>query len=715
MTFNAQQAADHAAPSFFPVDKLLNPRSIAIVGVSPKPGSPGATIYHYLKQFNYTGQIYLVSRNTETFDGIPCVKTIDELPEGVEAVVLCVPQTAVLDSLEACARRKAKSAVVFAAGFAEAGEEGIKAQQRMKEIAEQNQMAIAGPNCLGLTSFVDGVPLTFAPGLKNTPLGDGPGLCVLTQSGGMMSNLREAAQAKGIPLGYAISTGNEAVVGVEDYLAYMLDNDAIKVITMFVEQIRKPQQFIKLAVQARQKGKTIVMLHPGKSAASREAAKSHTGSLVGDYTVIRTLLEHEAVIMVDTMEELMDVSYLLMLFDRPPVKGTAILTDSGAFKGYALDFCEEIGLPLPKLSDETEKKLDSILPGFTSASNPLDITAQALIEANIYTDSAQALMEDPAIGSLLVSVLPGSPQVGWMKGQALLPALSKASKPVVYVVLGEGAPLADQLVEALAEHGIPLFRSAERAMQALAIVTRYGEQLEQKERFIAPGDMIVPALSERGVLSEYVGKQFLQQAGIKVPRHGLATDVEQALKIAEEIGYPVVLKAQSSQLAHKSDVGGVMVGLKNEEELTSAWEQLQTNIRQARPDLTLDGVLVEQMADKGIEMVVGARRDEQWGPIVMVGLGGIWIEVLKDVRFIPPGLNVKYIVEEILKLRSAPLLLGARGAKPADVEALAQVVMLVGQIMKQSPQIKEIDINPLVVLPKGEGAIALDALIVAED
>jgi acyl-CoA synthetase (NDP forming) len=426
-------------------------------------------------------------------------------------------------------------------------------------------------------------------------------------------------------------------------------------------------------------------------------------------------LEHEAVIMVDTMEELLDVSYLLMMFDKSPTQGTAILTDSGAFKGYALDFCEETSLPLPALSPETQKELSQILPGYTSASNPLDITAQALIEMNIYSDSARALLNDPVVGSLLVSVLPGSPKVGLMKGHALLPAIANASKPVVYVVLGEGAPLADELVTELASHRIPLFRSAERAMKALAIVTQHGRRLEKTSRLKPQGNVKIPALPHRGVLSEHIGKQYLKEAGINVPLSGLATTLEQALDRAKQIGYPVVLKAQSAQLAHKSDVGGVIVGIKNEQELEAAWERLQENIRTARPDIVLDGVLVEQMAQQGIEMVVGARRDSQWGPIVMVGLGGIWIEVLKDVRFVPPDLDPVLIVEEILKLRSAPLLRGARGAEPADVEALANVVSLVGQLMKQTPELKEIDINPLMVLPEGKGVIALDALIVAEE
>ncbi|WP_408007973.1 CoA-binding protein [Pseudalkalibacillus sp. A8] len=273
-----------------PVEYLLKPKSIGIVGVSTKKGSAGLRVLNYLKNFQYEGNVHIVSRSQDDIEGISCLKSIDELPKGIDTVVLCVPQSAVVESVEACARRDAKSVMVFAAGFAEAGDEGILAQQKLREIYHETGVFVGGPNCMGLTNFVSPVPLTFAPGLKMPPV-SAPGLGILTQSGGMMSSIRETSQARGIPLTYAISTGKEVVVGVEDYLDYLIEDQNTKSIAMYVEHIRRPQLFLSLAKKARKENKPIILLHPGKSNASREAAQSHTGSLAGDYTVIETLLK----------------------------------------------------------------------------------------------------------------------------------------------------------------------------------------------------------------------------------------------------------------------------------------------------------------------------------------------------------------------------------------------------------------------------------------
>lgn len=713
MSLNSKPLANAAAT--VSVEKLLHPRSIAVVGVSAAPGSPGEAVVDHLRRFRYDGEIHLVSRNREEVNGIRCVPAIDDLPKGIDAVVLCVPQAAAVEAVRACARREAGAVMIFAAGFAEAGDEGMIAQQQITEIARENGMAVAGPNCMGLTNFIDRVPLTFAPGLKATAVEGQLALCVLTQSGGMMSSLRETSQARGIPLSYAISTGNEAAVGVEDYLAYLLDDALTRVVTMYVEHIRRPQLFLQLASKAREKGKFIVLLHPGKSEASKEAAQSHTGSLAGDYTVIQTLLEHEGVIMVDTMEELVDVAWFLTCYPVLPDRGTAIVTDSGAFKGFALDFCQAKGLELPLLSQATIEAIKPVLPEFTTATNPLDITAQALTDMSLYTAAAEAFLADAAVGSLLIAVLPGSPRIGLAKGRAALPAISGSRKPVAYVLLGEGSQLADELIDEMKATGVPLFRSAERAIRALACVTKAGIARSETGRGRCTVTVTPNPLPGTGALPEYLGKQYLAAAGIPVPAGELAADVEAACEIAGRIGYPVVIKISAGEIAHKSDIGGVIVGIGQESELREAWTRLHDNVQRAFPGLKPEGVLVEKMGIRGIEMVVGARRDPEWGPMVMVGLGGIWIEILKDVCFMPTDISEEAIVEKILTLRSSALLRGARGAKPSDLKALAKVVAVVAELMRTTPEVAEIDINPVIVYPDGEGVLALDALVVVSE
>ncbi|MFZ4451717.1 acetate--CoA ligase family protein [Salibacterium aidingense] len=707
----SKQIQDPSTP--ISIEQVLSPESIAIVGVSTKKGAPGQRILNYMNDFAYSGEIYLVSKNNEQINGIECFKSIEELPENIDCVILCIPQQAALESVEACARRKANSVVIFAAGFAEESDTGKKTQQKIVDVARENNMIVVGPNCMGLSNFVDNVPLTFAPGLKKTEVTGPPALGIIAQSGGMMSNLREISQSRGIPISYAISTGNEALTGIEDFLAYLIEDELTKVITMFAEQIKRPQLFLELAGKAREKEKAIVLLHPGRSDASKEAAQSHTGSLVGDYQIIKTKLEEKSVIMVETIEELTDVSWFLTAFDNVSEQGTAIVTDSGALKGFSLDFCNDVKLDLPSVESDTYRAIEEIMPDFSSVSNPLDITAQALTDMDLYTKPAQKLLHDSKVGSLLFMVLPGSPEIGLAKGEAVIQAVQQSSKPVAFVMVGEGSPISDALVKKMRENGIPFFRTPERAMRALSQVSNYGKKIRQWKQRSPNEQYLLNVDVKESAKNEFEGKRFLKKAGISVPLGALAQDLEEALTIAEDISYPVVLKAQSKRLKHKSDIGAVIINIDNNQQLQEAWERLHENVEKAHPDLILDGVLIEEMSDQGIEMVIGAQRDNDWGPVVMVGLGGIWIEVLKDIRFISPFLDKEEIIEELFKLRSFELLQGARGTKPADINALADVILKIGGIMLNYKDLNEVDINPLMVYP--EGVKALDALFVTQE
>lgn len=697
-----------------PVDRVLRPRSIAIVGISPAPGSVGAGVLGNLERFKYAGDIHLVSRNRSEINGRPCLATIDELPEGVDVVVLGVPRTAVLDAVRACVRRRAGAAFIFASGFAESGEEGKAMQAAVAEAAREGGLLVAGPNFIGLTNFLDGVPLTFAH-VFPVPVTSDRALAIVAQSGAMMANVRSACIARGVPVAYALSTGNEAVLGIEDYIAHLIAVDRVGVIGLFVEHLRHPALFVELAARARAAGKSIVMLHPGRSSAARAAAMSHTGALTADYAVMRTHVENEAVAMVDSMEELVDVCVLLTRFPQAPTAGAAMLTDSGAFKGFALDFCDEQGLELPGLAKQTRDALDAVLPEFAETGNPLDITAQGILNPQLYGDSAAALLADPNCGSLIISIMPGAPQVGLKIGRGMLPALAATSRPVAYAIMGGDSPLSDELLAEIRAQQIPFFRSPERAMRAMARLTSYGRALKALRSRVPSAPPAVPSpLPVPGVMPEYLGKSWLAGLGIPVPESGLARDADGAEAIAGRIGYPVVLKAQAAALAHKSDAGGVITGIGDGAALRAAWSELKANIARSRPGLELDGVLVERMAAPGIEMVVGARRVADWGPVLMLGLGGVWIEILEDVCLLPADAGEDRIAEAVRGLRAARLLLGARGGAVADIPALARVAAKLGALIRAMPRLQEIELNPLRVYPQGEGVLALDALVVSD-
>jgi acyl-CoA synthetase (NDP forming) len=350
--------------------------------------------------------------------------------------------------------------------------------------------------------------------------------------------------------------------------------------------------------------------------------------------------------------------------------------------------------------------LQAALPAFASPDNPVDVTAQVIKDLGIWTRAATALVADPAIGSLAMLAVPGAPEQAVNKGQVVLSAIMASGKPAVVAALGDESPIPAEFYSMFRERGIPVFRSPERALQALAHATRYGRALAAEDA-TAPS-IKAPPLPHDGTLPEYVGKAYLAALGVAIPKGKLARDLAAAKGIASEISYPVALKAQASALSHKSDHGGVILGLDSVEALASAWNEMQA----AMTGIALDGILVERMVKGGLEMIVGARRDPSWGPVVMVGLGGIFVETLKDVRLMPAWLPKERIVEECYRLNGAAMLRGVRGRPAVDVEALADVVLRVAAAMTARPEITEIDINPLTVLPAGQGAIALDALIV---
>ena len=693
------------------VGRLLRPRSVAIVGASPDHGSIGANALENLLLAGYQGEIHLVSRSRKEINGRPCVPSIDDLPLGIDAVVLVVPEAVVVDSVAACARRQAGSAVVFASGFAETGGEGKAKQDRITQIARESGLMLLGPNCIGFRNFADGVALTFEPVGEPPPIHK-DGAAVIAQSGAMTSNLRLALLAKDVPITCAISTGNEANLGVEDFLADCPDRPGNRLFALFIEQVRRPALFIELVRRARCEGKPIVLLHPGRTASARETAKSHTGAFAGDYQVMRAVLQHEGVVLVDTMDELFDTTTLLARWPEPSPLPIGAISNSGAFRGIAHDFCSDLGLPLAKLTDATEAKLKAMLPAYAAIDNPLDITTVGLANPRIFGDTAQAVLDDPGVGGIVLAFIPGAPEFQMVRCRSLLPAIEHSLKPVAFSMFGDETKLVEEFPRTLHKRNLPLFRSPDRALRAMAHVSAYG-RARTRGASASAGVAQPIRIAERGPVAEYRAKEYLRTLGIAVPKGGLAETIEEACAVAKSIGYPAVLKAQSAALLHKSDAGGVIVGIADEVALRAQWPVLQGNVARAKPGLALEGVLVEGMAKLGLEMFVGARRDPEWGPVLVVGLGGIWIEALKDVVLLSPDVGEGEIVEALGRLKGAALLDGLRGAPPSDKRAIAQIAAKLGALMRATPELLDIEINPLAAYP--EGALALDALMITAE
>jgi acyl-CoA synthetase (NDP forming) len=696
-----------------PMDRLLRPRSVAIVGASPTPGSFGASILANLENAGYPGQLHLINPKRSEIGGRPCVACVDDLPEGVDCAVLAIPRVAVLDTVLACARRKVGGVIIFSAGFAEAGEQGRLEQLQLGEIAREHNMVIEGPNCLGIANYVDAIPLTFVV-TPMEPFKPGLGVAIVSQSGAMAAVLGVSLHHHGLQITYSVSTGNEAASGVEEFLEYMIAEEHTRVIATIVEQFRKPKKLLALARRAREAGKRIVLLHPGSSSAARASAATHTGAMAGDYSLMRTKVAHAGVLVVDTLEELADVTDILSRCPNLPSGGAAVFTESGAFKALTLDFCERLALPLPTLAGATADALRAVLPDFIPPTNPLDITAQGLVDPGLYRRCIPPVLADDQYGSLVLAIILTDETTSGLKFPPILEAIReiKPTKPVLFAGLDEGAQIDPRYVDQLRALGVPFFPSSDRAFRALAHITCHARRMPTAND--EPRPAIASTTLPVGVIPEYRSKRFLSAAGIPVPAGELATTAEEAQAIAERIGYPVVLKAQAAALTHKSDVGGVALKLQCAEALRAAWHKMQADIATALPDLKLDGILVETMGLWGTELIVGAHSDPEWGPVLLIGLGGVLAEALGDTRLIVPGLSREAVVAELLQLKSAALLRGFRGAPAVDFEAAADIVVRLGDFVLANPSVREVDINPVIVYAKGKGAVALDALIVAE-
>ncbi len=692
------------------IDRLLRPRSVAIVGASEKPGALGASLLANLVQAGFSGDIHLINPNREEISGRPCLKSIDDLPEGVDAAVLAIPRPAVLDSVKALARRKVGSAIIFSSGFAEGGEAGMAEQREIAAVAKAAGMVLEGPNCLGMVNFIDGIPLTFIQP-PSPPQSDGDRIGIVSQSGAMATVLMVTLASRDLPLSYSVSTGNEAASGVEDYIEHLIDHPSTRVISMIVEQFREPQRFLRAARRARDLGKTVVLLHPGKSGAARESAATHTGALAGDYQTMRLFVQRAGVVMAETLEELGDISEIALRCQSLPQGGVAVLGESGAFKALALDLCEELDLSVPVLTDDTAPRLRAAMPEFVAVSNPLDLTAQGLIDPDIYRRTLTALLDDERFGAVLVGIIQEAPRIVGIKAPPILAAMAESGskKPVVYAGLDEGAQVPAEVIAALRAAHVPYFPTAERALRAI-------KRLSAVDRRPVAAPAPLPAISglEDGVIPEYRAKAALAPLGVSFPPGRFARTLDEAQAAAAELGFPVVLKAQSADLSHKSDAGGVILSLKDAGGLAEGWARLHSNIAKARPGLVLDGVLVEGMGKGGVELIIGGRHDPDWGPMVLVGFGGVLAEMLHDVRLLTPDLSREAIAEELHSLKCGALLSGFRGSPALDVEAVIDIVVALGSALTATPSIREVDLNPVVVHPKGQGAVALDALITVE-
>jgi acyl-CoA synthetase (NDP forming) len=696
----------HVTPATASLDALFRPRSVAILGASDDATRISGRPVRYLIEGGFKGGIYPVNPNRETVQGLKAYKTLADVPEVPDVALLAVPAALTEQAVRECVEKGVKGAVIFSAGYAESGEDGLAMQARITEIARAGGLRLLGPNCLGIFNPQIGFFGTFTQSLDKEMPGPGP-LGIISQSGAYGSHIAYLARKRGIGINYWITTGNEADVDVAESLEWMAGQPDIKVIMAYVEGVRDGERFRRALELARANRKPIVMMKVGRSAIGAQAASSHTASLAGSDAIYDALFRQYGVHRATTTEEQIDVAYACARGIFPKGNKLGVVTLSGGAGVLISDAAERNGLDVAPMPEGAQKILKALLP-FATVVNPVDTTAQALNDMNLLARNIEVILEQGGYDALIgfFSTLPMTRTLSGPLRNAIAKGCEKfPDRLIAMSMIGDA-----EAVAAYEASGFLVFEDSDRAVAALAALTRFAQAFDWVEtaRPVAAAQPI-----GGGALSERAAKQLLGNAGIPFLDERMATDADSAGVAADAIGYPVVLKIVSPDIEHKTEIGGVLVGVADRAGVEQGFATLTQRATQHRPDARIEGVLVAPMAKKGVEVIVGVSRDPVFGPAVMFGLGGVHVEVLKDVTFRLAPFNRDEALRMIDEIRGRALLSGVRGAAASDVDAIADLLVNISEFAAaHRDDIETIDLNPVLAWPKGEGAVALDALVV---
>jgi acyl-CoA synthetase (NDP forming) len=687
------------------LDRFFRPESVAVVGASDAEGRPNTGITRQLIAWSERvgARLYPVNPGRETVFGLPCHPSVAELPEGVDLAVLLVSDP--LPVIAQLGEAKVRFAVAFASGFAETGADGAAAQTRLAQAATRAGLRLLGPNT-NLNAFE-----TFREDLT------GPAIALITQSGHQGRPIH-TLQELGIRLSHWAPTGNEADLETADFISYFAQLPGTGAIAAYVEGLKDGRSFALAADRAARNKVPVVMVKVGRTETGARTAASHTGKLTGADTVVDAAMRQYGVIRVDGLDELQDTAALLARAKPPVAEGVVVYSISGGTGAHFADLASEAGLRLPQLSDAKQAELHEWIPPYLSVANPVDNGGHPVGDWR-GRKIIDAILDDPEVGVLVCPITGPFPPLSDRLVQDLVAAAERTDK-LVCVVWGSPVGTEPAYREVLlGSSRVATFRTVGNCITALRayfshhrFVHAYRSPFDEAPRTVSPSFRKAQALMRPGQqLSEHAAKQLLRAYGIRVPREQLVTSAAAAVRAAGLVGYPVVMKASGAQIAHKTELGLVKVGLTSASQVRDAYREL-TDIARYE-DVTLDGVLVCQMVERGVEMVVGVTQDELFGPTVTVGLGGVLVEVLRDVAVRVPPFGEDQAGEMLGELRGRPLLDGVRGRPPADLDALVEVILRVQRMaLELGDVLCELDINPLMVLPRGQGAVALDALAV---
>lgn len=694
------------------LDKIMRPKSIAVIGASTKEKTIGAEIMLKLTEYKFTGAIYPINPKATEVQGYKAYPTVLDVPGDIDFAVIVVPKPFVFETIDQCNEKGIKGVCIISAGFKETGGEGVEIEKQLAAKMQEYGMRCVGPNCLGVLNTNDDIRMdaTFAPTL---PIKGN--VAFVSQSGALGGGILNLL--KDLNLGFAqfVSVGNQADINAETMLEYWENDDDVKQILLYMESITNPENFRKLATRISKK-KPIIALKSGRSEAGASAASSHTGSLAGADKAADALLKQSGVIREFKLESLFSTAKVFSTCPIPKGNRVAIVTNSGGPGIMATDAVCEYGLEIAKISDATKDKLRSFLPDTASVKNPIDMIASASMEQ--YTETIKTVLADESVDMLMVIFLPLIGQKDIDIAKAVMEIKKEhPEKPIIGVFITTQdffAQVSDM------NPNIPFFMYAEEAAEGFYRLDQQRQWLARPEGKIACYDVdkakaemiIKQSLAEgREQLTTLESIDVLQAYGIRACKYGLATNEEEVVSLGNEIGYPIVMKMTSKTTSHKTDVGGVRVNIQSEEQLRAEYQDLIAKLTEKGLIEGLEGVIIQEMVKGNREMVCGIATDPQFGPMLMFGLGGVFIEVMKDVTFRMAPLTDVDAKEMIKSVKSYELLEGARGTKPAQIDQIEETLLRLSQLVSDFKFIDELDINPLLISEKTGEGIAVDGRI----
>jgi acetyltransferase len=699
-----------------PLHEFFTPASVAVVGASSDPGKLGYAVLRNLVEGGYLQgerRLYPINPKAERILDLPAYPSVGAVPESIDLAVIVIPYPRVPEVLRECGEKGIPAAIVISAGFREAGSEGAERERELLQIARQYGIRLVGPNCLGVIDTITPLNASFSAGM---PPG-GP-MAFMSQSGALGTAILDWALAGRLGLSKFVSLGNKADVSETDLLQYWAEDPDSKVILCYIEGLPDGAEFIRVARRVSQL-KPVVAIKSGITQSGARAVTSHTGSLAGSEQAYEAAFRQAGVLRAESLQDLFDLA--LAFGYLPPIRGDriAIVTNAGGPGILATDALERLGLKLARFQPELIRKLEQVLPDAASAANPIDLLGDALAER--YRFALDLVIGDPQVDAVLVIMAPQAVSQMPETAQVVIEISARAEIPVLACFMGEASM--QRATNLLQAHGIPNIPFPERAARALQAKEHYrrrqAEPAPQIETFEADRPAVRrcfdAALAEGRVsLGDAEARSVLAAYGFNLPESEIAANAEQAVEIAERIGYPVVLKVASPDILHKTDVGGVRVGLQSANDVVDAFDLITYRASRYLAEARLWGCLVQKMVPAGLEVLLGMNRDPQFGPLVTFGLGGIYVEILKDVSFRIAPFSRHEAESMLQEIRARALLDGARGEPPVDRQSLVEALLRVGQMVHDFPEIAEMDINPFIVYPAGRGGVAIDARLILD-